>query len=196
MLNRILASIVLLAYISAPSYAFSSLLKEKSHKKNKITATYQSKKNNESEEDYTDFSGQWTGSCDWDEPGDTFSITIKNDAHIFFFDDMKHFYVMHDHLKTSSDSTSGSTDYDHKTVFWNPDKTKLITNELYASNHHNREVNIQTPIDYYFAKEEFSLNNGKLIVRVEEIAYTELEKTRHTTTICTFDKDENVRFQK
>jgi hypothetical protein len=186
-----------LGYISSPSYAFSSLLKEKSHKKNKITSTYQSKTNNESEENYTDFSGQWTGSCDWDESGDyAFTITIKNDAHLFFLDDMNDYYAIHDMLKTSSNSTSSGTYYDHQTIYWNQDKTKLITNELNVSNFHDRQDNIETPINYYFSKEEFSLNNGKLIMRIEENHYKELEKIRHNVFICTFDKDENVRFQK
>lgn len=120
MLKKSLSFVVLGGLMASSAFAFQPF--EFLHKKPKVMPAAKLKKPMLAQE-YTDFSGDWTGSCTGDEYQVTVDMTIKNDGYTISFNNQAYLIG---NLNTESLGDSLYTSYDHFSFHWNGDKSALI----------------------------------------------------------------------
>ncbi len=182
MKNIILASALLSACITNNALALNLF----SIHKNAVKSATQSTNSNEN--NYTDFTGTWVGTCTSDEnESGSSSITIRNDDVLIEINDQE-FHL--GNVKTESTSNKSHSEFSHTMINWNDDRTKLLFEDTSIRFEHS---------DYPFNKPKsaftsivkgiIGLANEQLTLKVEGIAFSSLSKIKEKiATNCIFDK--------
>lgn len=139
-------------------------------------------------QNYTDFSGTWTGNCSFDANYETpITIKVKNDD--------KHFAINDDelnigplHTKTASDDLN--TTMEHTTLEWSKDMSVLVTKYVYLDKTHSVSPSNQSmPMTTVIGQFAFSLDNEQLVVKGQSISIRDLDKKSGlSNTTCTLSK--------
>lgn len=79
---------------------------------------------------YTDFSGDWVGSCIIDGEEDTDTLSIRNNASVLTIDSED--FSIGNALSTKSDSTIIEINYEHMSFEWNGNKTAINLQSIFV----------------------------------------------------------------
>ncbi|CAM2763553.1 hypothetical protein [Legionella worsleiensis] len=139
-------------------------------------------------QNYTDFTGNWTGSCSYDDKDIEVFLTLKNDdTKITIYDEIMNIGS----LNTSSTSNSDYAEYEHTALEWSEDISTLIIKEVSISvalSHY--PYNTPRPIETFSDETSFSLNNGQLVVKYRQLNMRDMEKVGTVGDVfCTLSKD-------
>jgi hypothetical protein len=135
---------------------------------------------------YTDFSGEWTGTCSFSDDDYQYAtnITITNNYASFTLSDDEGFKETYYTDALSSSSENGTThNLKHKIARWIDDNNKLIFSEMYIESN---------PVDAQFSTEmletTFSLESNQLIVHNETHSFFGAVQYRDYSVHCGFSK--------
>lgn len=173
---------------SFASHGFHFLKTEHMKKNARITANSSITKPSVATEgfNYTDFSGQWTGTCSFSDDDYQYpsNITIINSYASFTLNDDEGYEETYNINSLSSSSDNSATHYlNHKIAHWTDDNSKLMFSEMFI------EAN---PVESQFSTEmletTFSLEGNQLIVHNETHSFFGAVQYRDYTVHCNFSK--------
>lgn len=135
-------------------------------------------------QNYTDFSGTWTGNCTWsngEESSET--ITIKNDDIHFNIDGQEYSIGP---LQTQTISNAMSTTFDHTSLEWSDDRSTLVMKGLYYGKGHSRQ---DEPVITVIAQFTFSLSNEQLVMTAQAKPFIDMKQAKLSDITCALDKE-------
>lgn len=147
--------------------------------------------NNHSSEKYTDFSGEWTGTCAYsDGNSNESSLTVKNDGINITINEEDYSIGT---LRSDTDSDKWLTDTNSIMFIWNQEMTSLKFQDISVTTTHpdypytekNQHINT------YLGEGSISFENKQLILKTREIAAFEngiQNQEDNFNTICRFDR--------
>lgn len=140
-------------------------------------------------QNYTDFSGNWTGTCLYGYKKNEAFIALENDdTEIAIYDEILNIGAMN----TSSKSKSDGVEYQHDALEWSEDMSTLTIKEVSVSIAlHPYPYNTPRPIQTFSRQTSFSLNNlGQLIIKGRNLNLRDMEQVGIIDEyFCTFNKD-------
>jgi hypothetical protein len=180
MIKNALTLLLLGSCMASSSFAFNlsqPLHKIQKNMKHQVLTKQPQSKNTA----YTDFSGNWTGTCIYNavEVDDNANMTIFNDNDYMEIDGNT--YYLNGDLKTEANANTAYALFDHLRLNWNADKTALIIDGAGVFVKHNSASGIETNI---IASKMF-MDNGQLILEGNAQDLGSPEKINYR---CVFNK--------
>lgn len=136
---------------------------------------------------YTDFSGEWSGTCVYDTEEMPVNLAIEN-TDSFMAIDGEQFKIGSLNTKTISDDQSESID--HSTLTWNHDLSVLTINDVGLEKIHSSPPHTETqPMITFLSEFTFSLNNDQLLLKGQFRTLFGLEQSELNEIHCTLNKE-------
>lgn len=138
-------------------------------------------------QDYTDFSGHWSGRCSLGDIDFPVFLAIENDDTHFNIEG-EDFEIGPLHTKTQSDSSD--SEYDHTSLEWSNDMSTLTMKYLALDKEHTSYPhNESSPMMTYIGQFTFSLANDQLNINGQSKGFMDLEQKGELNTMtCTLDQ--------
>ncbi len=139
---------------------------------------------NKINEDFADFSGDWTGHY-INQPDDEFiTLHIKNDLNNISING-QHYNI--NGINSNTDNTYYLTEGEHISLRWDEDRHSLLLNGVYLSQVHygTSSARLETAIIHG----NLSMDNNQLLLTVSTQAYTDGEAEGSLKHACTLAKE-------
>ncbi len=139
-------------------------------------------------QDYTDFSGNWAGTCSINEYELPMFISLENSDDEITMDG-ETFKIGPLHTRSSAEEST--TTFDHTSLEWSNDMSTLKFKSLYIEKEQSSYPNNQSkPIVTMFGEFTFALDNDELTLSGQSTAHIDMAQMGELTTInCVLNKD-------